>query len=92
MLLFRILRLLRNSILDLSLQLHVQEASLANLVADPVLVNAADEIILLTGIDLSHIVLVLDERFTAEEDFGTVFAIDELAVLDELVEVLTGSD
>ena len=92
MLLFRVLRLLRNSILDLSLQLHVQEASLANLVADPVLVNAADEIIPLTGIDLSHIVLVLDERFTAEEDFGTVFAIDELAVLDELVEVLTGSD
>jgi hypothetical protein len=92
LLLFRVLRLLRNSILDLSLQLHVQEASLANLVADPVLVNAADEIILLTGIDLSHIVLVLNERFTAEEDFGTVFAIDELAVLDELVEVLTGSD
>jgi hypothetical protein len=92
LLLFRVLRLLRNSILDLSLQLHVQEVSLANLVADPVLVNAADEIIPLTGIDLSHIVLVLDERFTAEEDFGTVFAIDELAVLDELVEVLTGSD
>jgi hypothetical protein len=35
---------------------------------------------------------VLDERFTGEEDFGAVFAIDELAVLDELVEVLTGSD
>jgi hypothetical protein len=32
---------------------------------------------------------VLDERLTTEEDFGTVFAVDELAVLDELVEVLT---
>jgi hypothetical protein len=33
---------------------------------------------------------VLDEGLTAEEDFGAVFTLDELAVLQELVEALTG--
>jgi hypothetical protein len=55
-----------------------------------VLVNLTEENILLIGIDLSHVVLVLDELFAAEEDFGTVFAFDELAVLQAPVEVLAG--
>lgn len=58
--------------------------------ADQILVNLAEEKVSLDGIDGAHAVLVLDEGLTAEEGFGAVFTLDELAVLQELVEALTG--
>jgi hypothetical protein len=58
--------------------------------ADQILVNLAEEKVSLDGIDGAHAVLVLGEGLTAEEDFGVVFTLDELAVLQELVEALTG--
>ena len=43
-----------------------------------------------TLLNLPQIELTLDERFAAEEDVGTVFVLDDLALLQGLVEALTG--
>ena len=49
-----------------------------------------EEMFLETLLNLPQIVLTLDERFAAEEDVGTVFVLDYLALLQGLVEALTG--
>jgi hypothetical protein len=49
-----------------------------------------EEMFLETLLNLPQIVLTLDERFAAEEDVGTVFVLDDLALLQGLVEALTG--